>query len=294
MPVFAYKALDLDASAVGGTIIADTPRQARDVLRGRGLTITQVRSVSEGTRLALFARRRGRRAEAEVITAVQELATLLGAGIPLLAALDTLLKQHRGRFRTVLQGVRDEVAAGASLADALGERPAYFDELAVSIVRVGESTGTLEASLAQLADFKEEAQHLRSRVATALLYPAIVSIVGLAVGTFLMTYVVPNLLSALTETGKDLPAVTRLVKGASDFLLGWWWAILAVLTGLAAGGRLLASSDRGRLVLDRLLLAVPVLGDLVRKENTSRMAVVLAALGLLATRALSSGAAPEG
>ena len=158
------------------------------------------------------------------------------------------------------------------------ERPAYFDELCTSIVRVGENTGTLETALAKLAAFREKALRLESRVTTALIYPGIVCTVGLVVMLFLMTYVIPNVLGTLKESGKPLPAVTQVVKGASDFLLGYWWAILAGAVAAAAGLRALAARPRIRFFLHRLLLRLPLVGDLVAKENTSRMAIVMAAL----------------
>ena len=278
MPVFRYKALDVDASAVGGTVVADTPRQARDALRGRGLTVAEVAPVRDGRAAGFWQRRRGRLAQGEIVVFVRELATLLAAGIPLLAALDTLVRQHRGHVKAALQGLRDRVASGSGLADAMADHAAWFDELAASLVRVGENTGTLETALGRLAEFKEKAQRLRGRVTTALVYPAVVCVVGLAVTVFLMTYVVPQLLTTLTETGRDLPAATRIVKGASDFLVGWWWAVLA---GAAAAGiafKAVLRTPWGRFAADRFLLGVPLVGDLVRKENTSRMAVVMAAL----------------
>ncbi len=160
----------------------------------------------------------------------------------------------------------------------MAEQKDCFDELCVSIVQVGENTGSLEAALLRLADFKEKAHRLASRVTTALIYPAVVCVVGVAVSVFLMTYVVPNLLGALTQAGKELPAVTQAVKAASDAIRSWWWAMLLALGAAAAGARVLVRSEKGRLAADRFVLRVPVLGDLVRKENTSRMAVVLAAL----------------
>ena len=277
MPVFSYKALDSGAAAVAGTVIADTPRAARDDLRVRGLTVAEITPVREGKGSGLWGRRR-RATQGEIVTFVRELATLLAAGIPLLSALDTLVRQHRGRFKAVIQTLRDQVASGSSLAGAMASSAVWFDDLAAAIVRVGENTGTLETALAQLAQFKEKAQRLRSRVTTALLYPAVVCIIGLAVTVFLMTYVVPQLLSTLTDTGRPLPRVTWLVKGASDFLLAWWWAVLATVAGLVLAFKAVTRTEWGRLAADRLALALPLVGDLLRKENTSRLAVVMAAL----------------
>jgi len=278
MAVFEYSAVDLDASVDAGTVVADTPRQARDILRERGLTITKVRQLADTDRPGFALRRRGRRSGGQVVAFVRELATLLTAGIPLHSSLTTLAEQHRGHFRAVIQHLSDQIAAGCDLADAMARHPTYFDELCVSIVSVGESTGSLEASLGKLAEFKEKAQNLRSGVVTALIYPMIVCVVGLAVAVFLMTNVVPDLLGTLVQAGRELPAITRIVKSMSDFLIGWWWLMLGGLVVTVVGIRMVLATATGRLAADTLILRIPVVGDLVRKETTSRMAVVLAAL----------------
>ena len=184
----------------------------------------------------------------------------------------------RDSFKAVIQGLTDCISAGTSLAEAMDQHPVWFDELCVNIVRVGENTGSLEGALKRLADFKEKTQELRSRVITALLYPAVVFIMGLAVTVFLMTFVVPNLLKALSEAGKELPLVTRIVKAASDVLVGWWWAILIGAACFVLLFRVVLRTEWGRFSFDRLALGFPMLGDLNRKENISRIAVVMAAL----------------
>ena len=278
MAVFQYRAMDLDASAVAGTIVADSPRQARDDLRDRGLTVTRVRPIERQVRPTLAARRRGRAGQVQVTAFARELSTLLTAGIPLLSALGTLTRQHRSHFKTVIQQLADHVAEGVALAEAMARQPLYFDRLCVSIVRVGENTGSLARSLAQLAEFKDKAHRLRNRVVTALIYPAVVCTIGLTVSIFLMTYVVPTLLTTLRQAGRDLPAITRAVSAVSDLLVHWWWALLAGLAGLVALVRAVLRTGAGRRLADRLVLHVPVVGDLIRKENTSRIAVIMAAL----------------
>ena len=220
MPVFEYKAIGANEASQGGTVTADTPRQARDILRQQGLRITQVAQATTSNKRNFLQRHRGRRCQATVVEFIREMATLLQAGIPLLATLQTLVKQHHGHFRTVLEQLADHVSAGASLAQAMERHEAYFDPVFVNIVRVGESTGSLEAALNRLADFREKSQRLRSQTVTALIYPAIVLVVGLCVCIFLMTFVVPNLLNTFIQAGKELPGVTKAVKGVSDFLVG--------------------------------------------------------------------------
>jgi general secretion pathway protein F len=278
LAIFEYSATDSQGMALRGTIAADSPRQARDLLREQGLGITRVEPLAERQARGFSHRRASRRIQGEMVSFVRELATLLTAGIPLLSALHTLAAQHGRRFRAAIQHLAERIAAGERLADAMGRQTAFFDDLTVSIVQVGESTGSLEAALRRLADFKEKALRLRNRVGAALAYPAFVGVMGVGVSLFLMTYVVPKLLSTLTEAGRPLPGITLAVKAASDFVVNWWWAALGALAVLSVAVRAVLGTERGRLLADRLVLRIPVLGDLVRKEATSRIAIVLAAL----------------
>ncbi len=278
MAVFEYKAIDMDASDLGGTIVADSPRQARDILRDRGLTVTEVRNMQTAGKANFAGRSRARRGRGETITFIRDLSTLIKAGIPLLPALNTLSAQHSRHFKAVVQDLADQVAAGLSLADAMNRHSGYFDELCVSIVRVGENTGHLDESLKKLADFKEKAHRLRSRVTTALIYPAIVAIFGVTVSIFLMTFAVPKVLGTLVQAGKELPVITRIVMASSDILIGWWWAIILVVACMVLAIKAVLRSSRGRMAADRLILRVPVIGELIRKENTSRMAIVMGSL----------------
>jgi general secretion pathway protein F len=156
MAVFAYRASDHTTKIVRGTIVADSPRQARDALRGRGLTIHDVsaqKATSQGIAWKII--RRPGRSASKVGSAVRELATLLGAGIPLLEALDTLSNQYRSSFRSSLMMLRERVAAGCSLAEAMREQPDVYDTLCIQMVDVGENSGTLDVVLEQLSSFSE-------------------------------------------------------------------------------------------------------------------------------------------
>lgn len=278
MPVFAYTARDTAAETVRGTIVADTPRQARDALRAHGLTIQHVDQENPSKqglgRLVVW---RGVPA-AQIIVFYRELSTLLAVGIPLLEALGTVARQHEGRMKSIVLTLRDRVSAGISLAQALAEHPRVFDEVARSIVEVGEQAGTLEDSLQRLAEFRERSSQLKGRIATALTYPCIVLCMGLGVSVFLMTYVVPNLLTAITDAGRQLPLSTKIVKTMSDLLVNHWW-VLALLAGLAAFAIAgLLRSRRAIIAWHRLELRLPLLGELVRKQAVARVAMVMATL----------------
>jgi len=278
MAVYAYTASgDGAASVSNGTITADSPRQARDQLRARGLAVCDVVEQKPAA-LNWRAHYLARRQAGKVTGLLQEMATLLGAGIPLLEALDTITRQHDGRFRDCILLLCDHVAAGGSLAEAMRLQPALFDGLCVSIVEVGENSGTLDAVLARLVSFRRRAAGLKNRVASALIYPCIVVAVGLAVSVFLMTFVVPNLLTVLLDSGKPLPMATAVVKAISDFLLSWWWAMLIAVVAVVGGTSATLRTERGATAWHRWQLRVPLLGELIRKQSIARVAMVMATL----------------
>jgi len=297
MAVFTYKASD-SRTDVTGTIAADTPRQARDLLRERGLIVRDLIDYAparEGKAAVRFLRpgrlsprpRRGMRHQAT--TFIRELSTLLGVGMPLLEALETVSRQHRGRFQSSIILLRDRVSAGISLGAAMREQPQVFDGLCVNITEVGEDAGTLDTSLERLAEFRERSEQLRSRVGTALIYPAIVTTLAVVASIFLMTFVVPRILEPLIEQGMPLPFPTRVVKGLSDFVLVWWWLIAALVVGIVATFSAILRTPAGRMGWHRLLLKLPLFGDLVRKQAIVRIAVVLGTLlksGIVFVRAL--------
>ena len=290
MAVFAYNAVGPDAAPVSGMIVADTPREARDALRARGLTVQDVRARAAGAGASWWRRRRSAGGgSAQLVSFLRELSTLLAVGIPLLEAIDTILKQHRGRFAAALLALRDRVSAGVALAEAMREQPDVFDELTVNITEVGENAGTLESALDRLAEFKERSLALRNRLGNILLYPAIVLVVAVGVSLLLMTVVVPNLLSALVEAGRPLPWPTRIVKFASDALIHRWWLLLAAVLALVVAAQIAVSRPQGRRAWHRVQLRLPAVGDLIRKQAVVRVSVILSTLlrsGMVFLRAL--------
>jgi type II secretory pathway component PulF len=297
MGVFTYRATD-SQSEVTGTIAADTPRQARDLLRERGLIVRDI-SDFKSEKLATsgkqpriefrFRPRLRRTSKHQATSFIREMSTLLSVGVPLLECLETIARQHSGHFQAAILLLRDRVAAGISLAGAMREQPEVFDELCINITEVGEDAGTLDTSLERLAEFRERSEQLRGRVSTALIYPVIVTTLAIFASIFLMTFVVPRILEPLVEQGLPLPFPTRVVKGISDFLLVWWWAIALVVFGAFTAFGALLRSPGGLLRWHRFVLRIPLFGDLVRKQALVRIAVVLATLlksGIVFVRAL--------
>jgi type II secretory pathway component PulF len=296
MAVYTYQASNgASDRIIDGTIAADTPRQARDELRDRGLVVRDLSEVRAATGAITSRKRRPRvrrSQRAQLTTFFQELSTLLEVGVPLFEALDTLAAQQRRSFQSVILLLRDRVASGASLAAAMREQPGVFDELSINMTEVGEDAGTLDASLARLAGFLERSDQLRDRVGTALIYPAIVTTVAVAAAVFLMTFVVPRILEPLIQQGLPLPWPTRVVKGVSDFALTWWPLILGTVAAIVAITAALLRTDRGRRRWHHLLLRLPLIGEMVRKQELVRVAVVLSTLlrsGIVLVRALQIG-----
>ncbi|WP_149497497.1 type II secretion system F family protein [Roseiconus lacunae] len=290
MAVFSYTGTDESRSTVRGTINADSPRQARDSLRDRGIRVRKIVVKGERDSPTLFRFPRWKRFTGgkQWTSVISELAMLLHAGIPMLDALDTMTDQHTGAMRTALLAVRERVAAGESLAVALRSRRDSFDDATIQMVEVGENAGNLDAVLTQVAEFKQRQSRFTDAVTTALLYPAFLVCFGAAAAVFLMTSVLPPLLENLEETLPTLPFPTRIAKLLSEGLLNyrWWW--LGGLLVLSVVGVSVVRHPAGRRVVDRWMLRVPVLGPMFVKQGISRIATIIATLsrsGVELTRA---------
>lgn len=281
MAVYVYTANGQDgglAAPVRGTITADSPRKARDQLRAQGLSICDLVEQGLRDRGGWWEGYLTGRQRSKVTGFLQEMSTLLSAGVPLPQALDTITRQHTGRFLQAILLLRDHVMAGGGLAEAMGLQPMLFDGLCRNIVDVGENAGTLDVVLERLVGFRRRSAGLKNRVVSALLYPFIVMSVGLTVSIFLMTYVVPNLLSVLVDSGRPLPMATMVVKGLSDFFITWWWAVLLAAVGLVGVVGAALRTEKGQMKWHRAQLSIPLVGELIRKQAIARMAMVMATL----------------
>ncbi len=279
MPVFAYKATAADTKVMRGTIASNSPREAREMLRQRGwqvLEIARQEAKPQKSPLRLLPERP--KHVKEVASFTGEMGTLLSVGVPLLEAMDTLIKQYDGGFRQVMIHLRDEVSSGASFAEAMQSHPRVFDSLCVSMAEVGENTGNLDGVLTQLSDFKTRSLDFQDRVLSSMMYPMIVLGVALFVTTFLMLFVVPMLLQNLIDAGRQLPWPTLILKSISDLLLGYFnWIAGGLLLGLVMATTFFNTS-KGRWCWYWLISKVPVLGDLSRKQEIARVSLVIATM----------------
>jgi general secretion pathway protein F len=274
MTAFRYEAVDAVGHPARGQLDADTPRAARDALRTRGLTPTLVDAVparAGGTGRAIGAR--------ELALLTRQLATLAQSGMMFDAALAAAAEQaDEPRVGLLLEDVRVDVSAGEPLAGALARHPRAFSPLYRGLVGAGVESGTLPDVLRRLADYLEARQALRQRFITALIHPALVTIIALAVVSVLLVYVVPQVVAVYQQSHNTLPWLTRALIATSDFFraTGVYWLALvfALAVALAVAWRGVAFRRR----VHTLLLRTPVVWRLVRGLDAARFASTLAIL----------------
>jgi general secretion pathway protein F len=286
MPVYEYKALSPRGKKVTGILDADSPRAARMKLRADGYYPVEIQfggkedvSTSTSIRIpsVLSVFRRVRHQERASLT--RQLATLVGAGIPLVGALDTIIQQtsHRS-LRKALVDIRESVMGGNPLAAALSNHRWLFSDLYVNMVHAGESSGALDAVLNRLADLLERSAKLKNRVQSALFYPITMMAIGGVVLIFLLTHVVPIVTKLFTEAKQQLPLPTTILIVSSNFLIQWWPVLIGGVVALAILLHRFLATPAGRMYWDRLKLRLPLVGSLYRKLIIARFSRTLGTL----------------
>jgi len=216
---------------------------------------------------------------AELAATTRQMATLLAAGLAIDDALATVVEQADQQLLSrTLARLREDVRQGEALHAALAKHPGVFPALYVSIVQVGEDSGTLDQAMHRLADFLEAQARIRARVQAALAYPVLMAVVGIGVLAFLFAFVVPKITRMLEEMGQALPWPTLLLIRLTDFLASYWWLLALLVAGAAVALSRYRQTEQGRLRLDRLQLKAPLFGQLLLLIITARLARTLATL----------------
>ncbi len=275
MAAFQYAALDDRGRTRKGLIESDTPRQARAMLRDKGLTPVSVEAVArEGQRTVGGRVRRGTRVSAtELALITRQLATLVNSGLPLEESLGSVAKQaDKAKLSSLLLAVRARVMEGHTLATALADYPRVFPELYRATVAAGEQSGHLDVVFERLADYTEARQQLRQKISLALLYPILLTTMAVLIVTGLLAYVVPQVVQVFDSIGQQLPFITRALIATSDFLRQYGWFLLGGLVVLALVFSHALKRPGFRRAWHRLLLRLPLFGKLVRGLNTARYA----------------------
>ena len=282
MQKFLYKARDRGRRMVEGRLEAETEQEALAKLGEMGcfpLAIEREEPVAHGKPLP---RSSGllttiRRRDLTLFT--RQLADLLESGLTLMRALDVLREQtEHPRVREVLAEVASRVRDGRSFSESLAIYPRIFSPLYVSMVRSGEVAGMLAGVLARLADFTEKEDEVYGKVRSALVYPALILLVGMGTVAVLLIFVIPKLVSLFQEVGQTLPLPTRILIEVSRWLASYWWLVVLVVAGGAFLVRRGTRSPGGRLAIDRTTLRLPLWGALIKKVEIARFARTLATL----------------
>ncbi len=280
MPAYRYEAVDAGGATHKGVLNADSPRSARADLRAQGLTPLAVEAIAAQLDAAGKARSRSfgeRLSMVELALFTRQLASLLEAGLPLEQAFTALLEQaERPYVRDLIASIRSEVMGGASFSDALSRHPRDFDDIYRGLVSSGEQIGHLARVLSRLADYIERRNALVQKVKLAFTYPAIVTVVAFAIVIFLLTYVVPQIVSVFANTKQKLPLLTVMMLAVSNFVRDYGIAMAVLLVGAGFGARRALQNPALKLRWHTWLLTAPVYGKFERSLNTARFASTLA------------------
>lgn len=284
MTVYSYKATDKSGKFIEGDIDAPDYQAAIEQIRQLNyfpVKVAEGKSASKlspGLKISL-PRFGSAVSTKDLMTITQQLATLVDSGLTLDDGLSTLVKlAETDKIRFILSDVRKRVHAGSSFADALAEHPDVFSKLYINMVRAGEAGGLIGEALSRLEEFLEKSVELRSNIRSAMIYPAILFMVGASAVVILITFVVPQFAKLFEDMGAALPLPTKILMGASALITNYWPALLFAMLGGAGAFKFYTKTDKGRLWWDGLLLKLPLVGSLIRKIEVSRFSLTMATL----------------
>lgn len=286
MPAFAYTGLKANGRSIKGIESHESVAALKAALKRKGIYLTAVSesaagakesgSSSSGIDFKSYLDRVGSKLIARV---TRLLGTLLCAGVTLPESIDALIEQvESAKLKGILSDIGGKVREGSALADAMGDHPTIFSPLYLNMVRAGEASGSLETVLLRLSDFIEQQEEMKGKVKGALAYPMATGLVGGGVVTLLMVKVVPNISQMFADQGVELPFATKLLMFVSDTISGFWWAILTLAIFGVWMFRRYRNSEKGREATDRMLLKIPVIGDMARKIAIARFARTLSTM----------------
>ena len=287
---FTWVGTDRGGKTVRGEMRAVGTAQVNALLRRQGIRVVEVKR----QRL-----RGGTITEKDIALFTRQMATMMKSGVPLLQAFDIVGKGHsNAAVSKLLFDVKTDVETGSSLKQAFEKHPLYFDALFCNLIGAGEAAGILDSLLDRLATYKEKILAIKSKIKAALFYPAAIVVVAFVITSIIMIFVIPSFKSVFASFGADLPAPTLMVMSMSDFFVEYWWAIFG---GIGFAGWFFfytwKRSKKMQMFMDRLLLRVPVFGDLVRKSAIARWTRTLStmfAAGVPLVEALDSVAGAAG
>ncbi|SJM93871.1 Type 4 fimbrial assembly protein PilC [Crenothrix polyspora] len=273
---FIWQGKDKTGKRTKGEIAAKTEAIARTELRRQGIKVISVKTKSK----SLFTPRTRPITPGDIAIFSRQLATMLGAGVPLVQSFDIVARGHENpSMQNMLLDVKADIEAGSTLTEALSKKPLYFDELFCNLVRAGEHAGILETLLDKIATYKEKTESMKKKIKKALTYPIAVLVVAFVVTVILLVFVVPVFEDLFKSFGADLPAFTRMVINMSEWMQAWWWVVIGVIVACVYTFSYFKKRSREfNHVLDRTLLKIPVVGMILNKSAVARFARTLSTM----------------
>lgn len=270
MPLFVWEGVDKRGVKMKGEQPAKNANLIRAELRRQGITPQVVKPKPK----ALFGGAGKRITPGDIAIFSRMLATMMKSGVPIVTALEIMAGgQKNPKMKELVNSVRSDIESGSSLHEAVSKHPVQFDELYRNLVKAGESAGVLETVLDTIATYKENIESLKGKIKKALFYPAIVVAVAILVSSILLIFVVPQFEQVFQSFGADLPAFTKMIVSASDFMVSYWYVILFLVVG-AVVSFIMAKNRSPAFAhfLDRMILKIPVVGQIMHNSAIARFA----------------------
>ncbi|MDH4052592.1 MAG: type II secretion system F family protein, partial [Rubrivivax sp.] len=262
--LYEWEGKDRNGKVVRGEVRAGGQAMVQASLRRQGIQVGKIkkRRTSGGKSIK----------QKDIAIFTRQLATMMKAGVPLLQAFDIVARGSTNpRMTRLLTDIRNDVETGTSLSAAFRKHPLHFDSLYCNLVEAGEAGGILEALLDRLAIYQEKTMAIKSKIKSALMYPISVIVVAFVVLTVIMIFVIPAFKQVFSSFGAELPAPTLFVIALSEFFVGWWYVIFPLLFGgIYFFFESWKRSEKMQMVMDRLLLKMPVFGNLIEKSVIAR------------------------
>jgi type IV pilus assembly protein PilC len=277
---YSYTARPQRGNPVSGVLVADSKAAVVAELRRKGLTVLKLDEKRTGIDLKGMLESTAKIKTRDKSVFTRQFATMINAGLAVLRALYILEEQTQNpRLKKVLASVRQDVEAGMPVSDAMERYPVAFDRLYVSMVRAGEASGSLDATLIRLADQLEKDDNIKRTVKAAMAYPMLLGIFAICVAIGMLLFIIPIFAGMYADLGGKLPSLTRLMMSLSDLLKGYWWALFPAVFGVIYGIKRLKKTEKGTRTWDRIKLKLPMkLGPVIQKLAVSRFTRTLATL----------------
>ncbi|OGT54549.1 MAG: type II secretory pathway protein, partial [Gammaproteobacteria bacterium RIFCSPHIGHO2_12_FULL_63_22] len=274
MEVFVWEGMDKRGTKMKGESSAKSMNAVRAELRKQGINPTVVKAKKK----PLFGKAGSRISALEIATFSRQIATMLQSGVPMVQSFEILAQgQKNERMRLMLLDIRDSISGGSTLYESLGRHPLQFDDLYRNLVKAGEGAGVLDTVLDTLASYKERIEALKGKIRKAMFYPAGIMVIAILVSSILLIWVIPQFEAVFSNFGAELPAFTMMYVHASRFMVTWWWLVFGSIIGaIFAYLAVLKRSQRMRELVDRAMLKLPVIGNILHQSAIARFARTLA------------------